>query len=147
MIQFAETVEKNNEYAKTGIDLEFHRGESYYDRYYGDANTKPNPCIAPIAEGPYYAIPIYPGDIGTKGGMLTDVNGQVVSKTGGVIPGLYAVGNCAASVMGSKYPGAGATLGPAMTFAYLAAKHLVNNDPRQQAEAQKTTQTTNAEPA
>lgn len=143
----AETVEKNNEYAKTGIDLEFHRGESYYDRYYGDANTKPNPCIAPIAEGPYYAIPIYPGDIGTKGGMLTDVNGQVVSKTGGVIPGLYAVGNCAASVMGSKYPGAGATLGPAMTFAYLAAKHLVNNDPRQQAEAQKTTQTTNAEPA
>ena len=84
----------------------------------------PNPCIAPIAEAPYYALPIHPGDIGTKGGALTDVNGQVVRDNGEPIPGLYAVGNSAASVMGSKYPGAGATLGPAMTFGYLAAKHL-----------------------
>ena len=130
----AETVARNNEYAKTGKDPEFHRGESYYDRYYGDANTKPNPCIAPIAEGPFYAIPIYPGDIGTKGGMLTDSNGQVISNAGNPVPGLYAIGNTAASVMGSKYPGAGATLGPAMTFAYLAARHMVKTDPRQQAE-------------
>lgn len=120
----AETVRRNNEFAKTGKDQDFHRGESYYDRYYGDARTSPNPCIAPIAEAPYYALPIYPGDIGTKGGALTDVNGQVVRENGEPIPGLYAVGNSAASVMGSKYPGAGATLGPAMTFAYLAAKHL-----------------------
>ncbi len=120
----ADTVRRNNEFAKTGKDLDFHRGESYYDRYYGDARTSPNPCIAPIAEAPYYALPIYPGDIGTKGGALTDVNGQVVRNNGEPIPGLYAVGNSAASVMGSKYPGAGATLGPAMTFGYLAAKHL-----------------------
>lgn len=120
----AETVRRNNEFAKTGKDQDFHRGESYYDRYYGDARTSPNPCIAPIAQAPYYALPIYPGDIGTKGGALTDVNGQVVRENGEPIPGLYAVGNSAASVMGSKYPGAGATLGPAMTFGYLAAKHL-----------------------
>lgn len=120
----AETIKRNNEFARTGKDLDFQRGESYYDRYYGDARTSPNPCIAPIAEAPYYALPIHPGDIGTKGGALTDVNGQVVRDNGDPIPGLYAVGNSAASVMGSKYPGAGATLGPAMTFGYLAAKHL-----------------------
>lgn len=120
-----DTIAKNNSYAQTGIDPEFHRGESYYDRYYGDANTKPNPCIAPIAKGPFYAIPIHPGDIGTKGGLMTDQNAQVVNEAGEPIPGLYAVGNCAASVMGSKYPGAGATLGPAMTFGYLAARHMV----------------------
>lgn len=137
----AETVAKNNEYASSGKDPEFHRGESYYDRYYGDANTKPNPCIAPISEGPFYAIPIYPGDIGTKGGMLTDVNGQVIDKNGNPIPGLYAVGNSAASVMGSKYPGAGATLGPAMTFGYLAAKHMVKTNPKQQLQDQESTGT------
>ncbi len=118
-----ETLRKNNEYAKSGHDPEFHRGESYYDRYYGDARTSPNPCIAPIAEAPFYALPIHPGDIGTKGGVLTDVNGCAVDAAGEVIPGLYVIGNSAASVMGSKYPGAGATLGPAMTFGYLAAKH------------------------
>jgi 3-oxosteroid 1-dehydrogenase len=118
------TVAKNNQYAASGKDPEFHRGESYYDRYYGDAKTSPNPCIAPIKDGPFYALPIHPGDIGTKGGVLTDVNAQAVNSKGEVIPGLYVVGNSAASVMGSKYPGAGATLGPAMTFGYLAAKHL-----------------------
>ncbi|MCG8315332.1 MAG: FAD-dependent oxidoreductase [Pseudomonadales bacterium] len=127
-----DTIAKNNEYAKTGVDKDFHRGESYYDRYYGDANTKPNPCIAPIVEPPFYALPIYPGDIGTKGGMLTDINGQVINEDGAVIPGLYAIGNTAASVMGSKYPGAGATLGPAMTFGYLAAKKMLKTDPKSQ---------------
>ncbi|CBL43841.1 conserved hypothetical protein [gamma proteobacterium HdN1] len=123
----AQTVAKNNEYAASGKDSEFHRGESYYDRYYGDARTSPNPCIAPISEGPFYALPIHPGDIGTKGGALTDVNGQVVHASGKVISGLYAIGNSAASVMGSKYPGAGSTLGPAMTFGYLAAKHMASS--------------------
>lgn len=120
----ADTIAKNNEFAKSGKDTDFHRGESYYDRYYGDARTSPNPCIAPIAEAPFYALPIHPGDIGTKGGPLTDVHGRVIDTQGNAIPGLYAIGNSAASVMGSKYPGAGATLGPAMTFGYLAAKHL-----------------------
>lgn len=122
----AETVRKNNEYARSGKDADFKRGESYYDRYYGDSKTSPNPCIAPIAQGPFYAIPIHPGDIGTKGGVLTDVNGQALDKSGAPIPGLYVIGNSAASVMGSKYPGAGATLGPAMTFGYLAAKHIAS---------------------
>lgn len=121
-----DTIKKNNVYAKDGIDKDFHRGESYYDRYYGDANNKPNPCIAPIAQPPFYALPIHPGDIGTKGGLLTNGHAQVVNESGDPIPGLYAVGNCAASVMGSKYPGAGATLGPAMTFGYLAAKHIMS---------------------
>lgn len=124
----AETIARNNQFAKTGKDTDFHRGESYYDRYYGDAKTSPNPCIAPIAEAPYYALPIHPGDIGTKGGAVTDVAGRVIDKNGEVIPGLYAIGNSAASVMGSKYPGAGATLGPAMTFGYLAARHMAGSD-------------------
>lgn len=122
----AETVAKNNAFAASGKDTDFHRGESYYDRYYGDARTSPNPCIAPISEAPYYALPIHPGDIGTKGGPLTDVHGRVVDTSGNAIAGLYAIGNSASSVMGSKYPGAGATLGPAMTFGYLAAKHLAS---------------------
>ncbi|HET8708066.1 MAG TPA: FAD-binding protein [Pseudomonadales bacterium] len=120
----AETVARNNDFAKSGKDTDFHRGESYYDRYYGDANTKPNPCIAPITEAPYYALPIYPGDIGTKGGVKTDTFARALNENDEVIPGLYVIGNSAASVMGSKYPGAGATLGPAMTFGYLAAKHI-----------------------
>ena len=123
----ADTVRKNNEYAAAGKDPEFQRGESFYDRYYGDQNNKPNPCIAPIDKAPYYAIPIHPGDIGTKGGLLTDLNGQVVGAAGTAIKGLYAVGNTSASVMGSKYPGAGATLGPAMTFGYLAARHMAKS--------------------
>ncbi len=121
-----DTVRRNNDYARTGKDLDFKRGESYYDRYYGDSKTSPNPCIAPIEIGPFYALPIHPGDIGTKGGVLTDVNGQAVDGAGAPIPGLYVIGNSAASVMGSKYPGAGATLGPAMTFGYLAAKHIAS---------------------
>jgi 3-oxosteroid 1-dehydrogenase len=120
----ADTIRKNNEYAASGKDPEFQRGESFYDRYYGDQNNTPNPCIAPIDKAPYYAIPIHPGDIGTKGGLLTDLNGQVVNDNGQPVTGLYAVGNTSASVMGSKYPGAGATLGPAMTFGYLAARHM-----------------------
>jgi 3-oxosteroid 1-dehydrogenase len=121
----AETVRRNNEYAKTGVDPEFHRGESAYDRYYGDARNEPNPCIAPIARPPFYALPMHPGDIGTKGGLATDAFARVLRGEGEPIAGLYAVGNCAASVMGSTYPGAGSTLGPAMTFAYLAAKDAV----------------------
>jgi 3-oxosteroid 1-dehydrogenase len=117
----AETVRRNNEYASTGVDPEFRRGESAYDRYYGDQRNTPNPCIAPIGRPPFYALPMHPGDIGTKGGLATDASARVLRDDGQPIAGLYAVGNCAASVMGSTYPGAGSTLGPAMTFAYLAA--------------------------
>lgn len=116
-----QTIERNNSFAVTGIDEDFNRGDSFYDRYYGDAHNKPNPCIAPIDKPPFYAIRLYPGDIGTKGGLLTDECARVLHTSGDTIDNLYAIGNTSASVMGSKYPGAGATLGSAMTFGYIAA--------------------------
>lgn len=123
-----ETVCKNNEYAITGKDLEYGRGDSYYDKFYGDSRTKPNPCIAAIDKAPYYAIPVYPGDIGTKGGLHTNAHAQVVNDDGDVISGLYAIGNSSSSVMGDKYPGAGATIGPAMTFGYVAGRAITGQN-------------------
>lgn len=123
----ADTIERNNRFSKSGVDEDFQRGASYYDQYYGDASHQPNPCIGSISEGPYYALPLHPGDIGTKGGLLTNAHGQVVGENNAPIPGLYACGNTAASVMGDKYLGAGATLGPAMTFGYLAARHALGD--------------------
>ncbi|MBF8701361.1 FAD-binding protein [Pseudomonas putida] len=120
----ASTVAKVNDYARTGVDLDFGRGGNVFDRYYGDCNIKPNPCLAPLRKGPYYAMRLDAGDIGTKGGLLTNAQAQVLREDGSVIAGLYAIGNCSASVMGTSYPGAGGTLGPAMTFAYVAANHL-----------------------
>ena len=123
----ADTVVKMNRYAETGIDEEFARGGNVFDRYYGDRQVKPNPCLAPINKGPYYAMKINPGDIGTKGGLLTNDVGQVVRPSGEAIAGLYAIGNASSSVMGISYPGAGSTLGPAMTFGYIAANHISAN--------------------
>jgi 3-oxosteroid 1-dehydrogenase len=95
-----------------------------YDRYYGDVNVKPNPCLAPVAKAPFYAMRMDGGDIGTKGGILTNASAQVLRENGQAIAGLYAIGNCSSSVMGKSYPGAGSTLGPSMTFGYIAADHL-----------------------
>lgn len=119
----AKTVNAFNRYAAQGVDEDYHRGESSYDLLYGDARLGPNPCLAAIAEGPFYGVEIFPGDIGTKGGLLTDHSGQVLTQEGTVISGLYAIGNSSASPMGRYYPGAGATLGSAMTFGYIAAGH------------------------
>lgn len=116
-----DTVKKINHYAQTGVDEDFGRGGNVFDRYYGDSNVTPNPCLAPVAKGPFYAMPIQGGDIGTKGGLLTNKQAQVLKPDGQVIKGLYAIGNTSASVMGTTYPGAGGTLGPAMTFGYIAA--------------------------
>ncbi len=118
-----ETVAKFNAGARRGEDQEFGRGHQAYDRYYGDAKVQPNPNLFPLEQKPFYAMPVYPGDIGTKGGVLTDANAQALDSEHRVIAGLYAIGNAAASVMGGSYPGAGATLGPAMTFGYVAARH------------------------
>ena len=112
-----------NEYAKTGEDLDYHRGDAPYDRHYGDPNTKSNPNLAQITEAPFYAMQLSPGDIGTQGGLLTNIHGQVLRENGEPIAGLYASGNCTAAVI-PTYPGAGSTLGPAMVFAYRAAKHI-----------------------
>src|SRR5688572_10016986 len=102
--------------ARKGEDEDFHRGESVYDRYYGDPRITPNPCLAPIDKPPFYAVEMVPGDIGTKGGLVTDAHARVLRADGTVIEGLYAAGNNSASVMGRSYAGAGATIGPAMTF-------------------------------
>ena len=118
------TVARYNEHAAKGEDPDFHRGEATYDKMYGDPSATPNPCLRPLSKGPFYAMPIYPGDIGTNGGLKTNDKAQVVGTNGKPIPGLYACGNNAASAMGESYPGAGVTIGPAMTFGYIAARHM-----------------------
>ncbi|KLO26991.1 3-ketosteroid-delta-1-dehydrogenase [Mycolicibacter heraklionensis] len=123
----AATVERFNEFARTGVDEDFHRGESAYDRYYGDPTNKPNPNLGQIAQGPFYAAKMVPGDLGTKGGIRTDVNGRALRDDGSVIAGLYAAGNVSAPVMGHTYPGPGGTIGPAMTFGYLAALDIAGS--------------------
>jgi 3-oxosteroid 1-dehydrogenase len=117
----AATVERFNRFARSGRDEDFGRGDSAYDHYYGDP-TLPNPVLDTIDAGPYYAVRIEAGDLGTKGGLVTDADGRVLRVDGGVVEGLYATGNVSASVMGNEYAGAGATIGPAMVFAYLAAR-------------------------
>jgi 3-oxosteroid 1-dehydrogenase len=123
------TTERFNAAARKGVDEEFERGAAAYDRMYGDPSVKPNPTLAPIDQAPFYAFPIYAGDIGTCGGLRTDEHARVLDSQRRPIAGLYAVGNNAASVMGGSYPGAGSTLGPSMTFAYLAALHLTGSPP------------------
>ncbi|WP_321957610.1 FAD-dependent oxidoreductase [Paraburkholderia bannensis] len=118
-----ETVTQMNAYAASGVDEAFGKGGNVFDTYYGDPAVQPNPCLAPIGEAPFYAVRIDAGDIGTKGGLVTDENARVLRADGSVIAGLYAIGNSSASVMGASYPGAGSTLGPAMTFGYRAADH------------------------
>ncbi len=120
-----ETAERVARFSETGKDEDFDKGGNAYDRYYGDKTVEPNPCLAPIERAPFYAFQARPGDIGTKGGIDVDTNAQALTKKGTPISGLYAIGNCSSSVMGHTYPGAGATLGPAMTFGYVAAKHMM----------------------
>ena len=119
----ARTVAAMNDYARSGRDLEFGRGDSAYDQYYGDPEVQPNSCLAPIERPPFYAIRTHLGDFGTHGGLVTDNHGRVCRPSGDPIAGLYATGNNSAALL-STYPGPGSTLGPAMTFAYLAARHL-----------------------
>ena len=120
--RLAATLERFNAHAAKGEDPDFHRGEAAYDKMYGDPSVTPNPSLKPIEKGPFYAMPIYPGDIGTNGGLRTDERARVVDEKGSPIGGLYAIGNNAASAMGESYPGAGVTIGPALTFGYLAAR-------------------------
>jgi 3-oxosteroid 1-dehydrogenase len=120
----AKTVARFNEFAQAGTDEDFGRGDSAYDRYYGDPRRRPNPCLAPLRQSPFYAVKIVPGDLGTKGGLRTDERARVLREDGTPIAGLYAAGNTSATVMGHSYAGAGATIGPAMTFGYIAALDL-----------------------
>ncbi|MFC9126962.1 3-oxosteroid 1-dehydrogenase [Streptomyces sp. NPDC057099] len=118
------TVDRFNSQARRGEDPDFHRGDSAYDHYYTDPSVLPNSCLAPLWLPPYHAFRIVPGDLGTKGGLLTDARARVLREDGSVIPGLYAAGNASAAVMGRSYAGAGSTIGPAMTFGYIAARDI-----------------------
>ncbi|SPF05280.1 3-oxosteroid 1-dehydrogenase [Streptomyces sp. MA5143a] len=118
------TVDRFNSLARQGDDTDFGRGDSAYDHYYTDPSVQPNSCLAPLWLPPYYALRIVPGDLGTKGGLLTDARARVLRPDGSVIRGLYAAGNASAAVMGRSYAGAGSTIGPAMTFGYVAALDL-----------------------
>lgn len=120
----AETIRHYNEGARRGEDPAFRRGTDAYQRFNGSPDHGPNPCVAPLATPPYYAVRLVPGDIGTFAGLRTDASARVIDKDGAVIPGLFAVGNDMASVMGGTYPGAGITLGPALTFGYIAGRTL-----------------------
>lgn len=116
------TIDRFNGFARNGVDEDFGRGDSAYDRYYGDPTMR-NPCLDEIVRGPFYAVRCDAGDLGTKGGLVTDADARVLREDGSVINGLYATGNASASVMGNEYAGAGATIGPAMVFGYIAAQH------------------------
>ncbi|MBC7659195.1 MAG: 3-oxosteroid 1-dehydrogenase [Chitinophagaceae bacterium] len=122
-----ETISRFNSFAETGEDLDFGRGNSAYDHYYTNPNVVPNSCLARLSLPPYYALKVVPGDLGTKGGLRTDANARVLRANGTVIEGLYAAGNASASVMGHSYAGNGATIGPAMTFGFIAANHIADN--------------------
>jgi 3-oxosteroid 1-dehydrogenase len=121
----AETVARFNTHAANGIDPDFHKGDRMYDRYYADPRVKPNPCVAPVDKPPYYAVALYPGDVGTCGGLVTDERARVIDTSGRVMGGLYATGNCTASVMGRTYPGAGASIGASFAFGWIAAHDMI----------------------
>jgi succinate dehydrogenase/fumarate reductase flavoprotein subunit len=116
------TVDKMNDYARTGRDLEFARGSTVYQNHNGDASAAgPNPNLGRIATAPFYALRLYPSDIGTSAGLVTDDVARVLDSANRPIAGLYACGNDMQSIMGGTYPGPGITLGPAIAFAYVAA--------------------------
>jgi len=132
------TAERFNELAHRGHDDDFNRGDSAYDNYYGDP-TLANPNLYPLGKPPYYAFQIILGDLGTSGGLRTDEFARVLRDDDSVVKGLYAVGNASAAVMGRSYAGAGATIGPAMTFGYVAAKHIAHQQSDSRSQSEVTT--------
>jgi hypothetical protein len=117
------TVEANNRFAQTGIDAEFNKGSSPYGRQYGDPGHSPNPCLGPIEKPPYFASPVVPTPLGTSLGLKADSHSRVLDTSGQPIPGLYACGCDAYSIMGGEYSGGGCQVGAGMTFGYIAARH------------------------
>ncbi|MFG2522313.1 FAD-binding protein [Streptomyces sp. NPDC048527] len=118
------TVQTFNSYAADGVDADFHRGEDPYDRFFAQGDAA-NPCLVPIEEGPFHAVQIVLGDLGTKGGVRTDARARVLREDGSAVPGLYAAGNTTASVSGPVYPGPGVPIGSAMVFGHIAASDMV----------------------
>ena len=118
------TIKRFNDDARAGIDHEFGRGSDAYQRYLGDMENRLNPCVAPIESAPFYSVALYPGDLGTAAGLVTDEHGRVLDDTNRPIRHLYACGNDMNSIMNGDYPGPGISLGPALTFAYLTGQHM-----------------------
>jgi succinate dehydrogenase/fumarate reductase flavoprotein subunit len=114
-------VQQHNCFADTGVDEAFGKGSTEFDRHNGDPQHKPNPCLGRIETPPYYAMAVYPSTLGSSVGLRADADGRVLNANGEPIPGLFAVGNDAASIMRGNYPGPGITLGPALVFGYRAA--------------------------
>ncbi|MCK9900520.1 3-ketosteroid-delta-1-dehydrogenase [Parafrankia colletiae] len=117
------TVARFNHFAEQGTDPDFHRGDGAHERYQGDYGNRPNASLAPLKKPPFYAVEVYPSDVGTSGGLLCDEYARVLDADHAPIPGLYAAGNCTASVMGRTYPGAGASIGASFVFSYIGMKH------------------------
>jgi 3-oxosteroid 1-dehydrogenase len=124
----ADTIARFNQFACDGRDLDFGRGNSAYNLVFADQTVRPNPSLAPLDAPPYYGIRVFPGDVGTNGGVVTDEFARVLDQGGKPIPQLYATGNTTASVMGRSYPGAGASIAPAMVFGFVAARHIFAGD-------------------
>jgi len=118
------TAERFNDFARRGVDEDFGRGTNAYAAYYADPRHRPSPTLGTVERGPFYAVQIHTGDVGTCGGIVTDEHGRALTETGAAIDGLYAAGNCAAPVFGANYPGAGASIAHAMAFGLLAAEHV-----------------------
>ena len=123
-------VARFNQFASGGVDEDFHRGETRHDRHYGDVKHTPNPCLGPLSEAPFYAIPVIVGTLGTRGGLRTNTHGRVLDNFGEVIGGLYCCSNAMAAATGGGYPGAGGTLGPNLTFGYVAGKDIAETTAR-----------------
>jgi 3-oxosteroid 1-dehydrogenase len=121
----ANTIDRFNGFARSGVDEDFHRGENAWDRAWGDPDTKPNPSLGTVEKAPFYALPVYPGANSTRGGLRVDASGRVLSAASGApIPGLYASGNCSNASATGAYCGPGATLGPAMTFGFIIGRQI-----------------------
>lgn len=127
--RLAASVGRFNELVRKGRDEDFQRGDHAYDQWLGDALHEPSPTLGTIEQGPFYAIPVFPGDVSTFGGVVTDEHARVLREDGSAIPGLYATGTCTASVMGRGCPGAGASIGPSFTWGFVAANHAVESGP------------------
>jgi 3-oxosteroid 1-dehydrogenase len=121
------TVARFNEMVARGRDEDFQRGDRQYDQWLGDRMHRPSSTLGKLERGPFYAVPVFPGDVGTYGGVVTDPEARVLREDGSVVEGLYATGTTTASVMGRAYPGAGSSVGPSFTWGYVAAKHALNS--------------------
>jgi 3-oxosteroid 1-dehydrogenase len=119
------TVARFNGFAASGVDEDFGRGSGAYHRFLGDPTVKPNPNLGAVEKPPFYAVKLYPGDVGTAGGLVTDEYARVQREDGSIIPGLYATGNITAPVVGRSYPGAGASIAASLVFGYVAARHAL----------------------